>query len=67
MKAARRILLNLKTLLHGQPMFDLIRDQIEASGRRNKPQQGDRGTLKGKLPAVQGRHGRERHAGETIV
>ncbi|EJV1370984.1 MULTISPECIES: hypothetical protein [Pseudomonadota] len=48
-------------------MFDLIRDQIEASGRRNKPQQGDRGTLKGKLPAVQGRHGRERHAGETIV
>lgn len=29
LKAARRILMNLKTLLQGQPMLDLIADQIE--------------------------------------
>lgn len=31
LKAARRALMNLKTLLYGQPMLDLIQKQIEAS------------------------------------
>lgn len=31
LRAARRALMNLKTLLYGQPMYDLIQKQIEAS------------------------------------
>lgn len=32
--AARRALMNLKTLLHGQPVLDLLNEQIEAADRR---------------------------------
>ncbi|MFV8230018.1 hypothetical protein [Mycolicibacterium fortuitum] len=34
LEASRRILLNLRELLFGQPMLDLIRDQVDASTRR---------------------------------
>jgi hypothetical protein len=36
LKAARRALKNLKTLLHAEPMRELLRDQIEAADRRCK-------------------------------
>jgi hypothetical protein len=33
LKAARRALMNLRTLLHGQPMLDLLKGQIEEANR----------------------------------